>query len=80
MGERFGYSLVLTDAAQQMVRENVLPELFRIVQEEIEGEWKATAPKDSETRESIYHELHALNRVQLRIQAILDSITLKEYK
>ncbi|ATW62320.1 hypothetical protein [Pseudomonas phage ZCPS1] len=80
MGERFGYSLVLTDAAQQMVRENVLPELFRIVQEEIEGEWKATAPKDSETREAIYHELHALNRVQLRIQAILDSITLKEYK
>lgn len=50
MGERFGYSLVLTDAAQQMVRENVLPELFRIVQEEIEGEWKSTAPKDSESR------------------------------
>lgn len=79
MDEKLGYSMVLTEAVEQQVRSEILPELFALVQAEIEGEWKSTAPSDADRREAIYHELHALNRVQLRVQIILDSITMKGF-
>lgn len=79
MGDKFGYSLVFTDAVAQSVRDNILPELLKAVKEEIEGEWQVTLPNDTERREQIYHELHALTRVQLRVQAVLDSLKMKGY-
>ncbi|AUX83689.1 hypothetical protein FDJ32_gp60 [Pseudomonas phage NV1] len=79
MEDKLGYSMVLTEAVEQQVRSEILPELFRLVKSEIEGEWQATLPSDTEKRESVYHELHALSRVQLRVQAILDSITMKGF-
>lgn len=77
-GEKVGYSAMLTHATSQMVREEILPELFRIVREEIEEEWKRSSPEDKDKREQVYFELHAFNRVELRIKIILDSILMNE--
>ncbi|WP_074378472.1 hypothetical protein [Acinetobacter baumannii] len=79
MDEKLGYSLVLSEAVEQQMRSEILPELFKLVKGEIESEWQSTLPSDTEKREAVYHELHALNRVQLRVQAILDSITMKGF-
>ena len=80
MTDKLGYSATLTHAAAQLVREDMLPELFRIVREEIEEEWKRSSPDDKEKREQVYFELHAFNRVELRVRAILDSILMNEAK
>lgn len=79
MEEKLGYSMVLTEAVEQQVRSEILPELLGLVKAEIESEWQSTLPSDTDRREAIYHELHALNRVQLRIQSIIDGITMKGY-
>lgn len=79
MDGKLGYSMVLTEAVEQQVRSEILPELLKLVKAEIESEWQSTLPSDTERREATYHELHALGRLQLRIQSIIDGITMKGY-
>lgn len=78
MDTKFGYSLSLSVRVEELIREGTIVELLDLVRKEIEGEWQSTAPQDTATREAIYHELHALSRVDARIQSILGSIRMAE--
>lgn len=78
MDAKFGYSTSLSIRVEELIREGTFIEILELVRKEIEGEWQATAPHDTATREAIYHELHALSRVDTRIQSILGSIRMAE--
>ena len=71
---KFGYEVYLSDRVEELLREGTLDEILKLCKADLEGEWAKTLPKDSETRELIYQELHALGRVQLKLQAVVDSL------
>ena len=70
-----GYSVFLSERVGELLREGTLQEILKLVESDLQEEWKRTPPNDSETRELIYHEIHALNRVDLKLQAIVDSLS-----
>jgi protein involved in temperature-dependent protein secretion len=78
MTDKFGYSVSLSQRVDELLREGTIEEILQLVKEEIEGEWVSTLPSDSTLREELYFELHALNRVQLRLSSIINSIRMSE--
>lgn len=77
MSEKFGYSIYLSERVQELLREGTLQEILDLVQAEIDDEWKRTHPGDSQTRELLYHETHALNRLNLKLSAVCQSLSFK---
>lgn len=77
MEERWGYPMYLSERVEELLREGTLMEIIKFVQSDLEGSWKTTHPSDSATRELIYHELHALNRVELKLETILASLKMQ---
>jgi hypothetical protein len=74
MEERWGYPMYLSERVEELLREGTLMEIIKFVQADMEGEWKKTAPSDAASRELIYHELHALNRIEMKLETILSSL------
>ena len=72
--EKFGYPVHLSERVEQLIRDGALDEIFVLVQQEIDEEWKRTPPKDVETREMLYHESHALRRLQIKLGSIVGSL------
>lgn len=75
--DKIGYSIYLSERVEELINEGTLDEILSLVKAEIEGEWASTAPLETPVREAIYHELHALNRVDIRIKAILSNLTMQ---
>ncbi len=59
---RLGYDITLNIRVKELLDDGTLGQIIAQVQDDLDGEWKATSPSDSATRELIYHEIHALNR------------------
>ena len=72
--DKIGYSLFLSERVEELLREGTLQEIIKLVESDLQDEWKRTPPGDSYSRELIYHEIHALNRLDLKLQAIVDSL------
>lgn len=71
---KFGYSIYLSERVEELLRDGTLDEIIKAVEADLNTEWKQSSPEDSRSRELIYHELHALNRIQLKMSAIVDSL------
>jgi hypothetical protein len=74
MEEKFGYSIFMSERVEELIREGVLDEIFKLVQEDIDRDWKRTLATDTVSREACYHESHALNRIQIKIASIVDGL------
>lgn len=75
---RLGYDISLSERAKELLTEGTLDKIMSQVTADLEEEWKGTAPQDSATRESIYHELHALSRVNIRIKSLVNDLLMAE--
>lgn len=75
---KLGYDISLSERIKELLDEGTLDQIMSQVLEELEGEWKSTLPQETATRESIYHEIHALNRVQIRLKAVVNHLILAE--
>jgi hypothetical protein len=71
---KFGYSSYLTDRVEELLTEGTLDEILKLIEKDLDLEWKATPPDDPKARELIYHEVHALNRLHLKMASIVDSL------
>lgn len=71
---KIGYSMYLTERVEELLREGTLNEILEFIKQDLQREWLQTAPSDSETRELIYQEIHALNRIDLKVQSIVDHL------
>lgn len=71
---KYGYPVHLTDRIEQLMDDGTLLELFKIIEGEIDQEWKRTPPDAQSARELLYHELQALYRIQIKLQTIIDSL------
>ena len=74
MEERWGYNVYLSDRVRELLEEGTLEEIIKLVEGDLKDELFRTPPADSETRELIYHEFHALNRIQLKLAAVVQSL------
>lgn len=73
---KFGYSMYLSERVDELLRDGTFSEILALVESELSNEWKATPREDTSTRELIYHELHALNRINLKVSAIVQSLSM----
>lgn len=71
---KLGYSQYLSDRVEELLREGTLEEILKLIEADIDGEWKSTPPDDTKTRELLYHEIHALNRIHIKLATIVDSL------
>ncbi len=71
---KIGYDLYLSDRVQELLEEGTLREIIKLVEDELRDEIFTTTPDDSSQREQIYHEMHALNRIQLKLIGIVDEL------
>lgn len=74
---KIGYDLYLSDRVQELLQEGTLREIIKLVEDELREEIFQTAPGDTSQREQIYHEMHALNRIQLKLTGIVDELRFK---
>jgi hypothetical protein len=74
---KLGYSVALSEKVEELLRDGALDEIFKIVQADIDEEWKRTPPGDSQLRETLYHESHALNRLQLKLSAVVQGLSIQ---
>lgn len=75
---KLGYDVTLSERVKELLDEGTLSQIIALVQSDLEGEWKSTPPEASSTRELIYHELHALNRINIRLNTILGDLLMAE--
>lgn len=76
MDAKMGYSIHLSERVEELLREGTLQEILTVIQEDIDKEWKSTPPGDSQTRELLYHESHALSRINLKLAVIVESLSM----
>ncbi len=75
---KMGYDLYLSDRVQELLQEGTLNEIIELVVQDLREDIFRTAPSDALQREQIYHEMHALTRIQLKMQTIVDSLRFEE--
>lgn len=73
---RLGYDIYLSERVKELLDEGTLDQIMDQVMEDMKGELIATLPSDSSTRESLYHEIHALGRMRLRLTTLVNDLTM----
>lgn len=73
-----GYDITLSERVKELLDEGTLTQIIALVQSDLEGEWRSTPPEASSTRELIYHELHALNRLNIRLSTVVGDLLMAE--
>lgn len=71
---KLGHSVYLSERVYELLEEGTLAEVFKIVEDELKGSWAATPPGDSVARESVYHQLHALSLLRMRLESLVTEI------
>lgn len=71
---KLGYDLYLSDRVQELLQEGTLNEIIKLVEQDLQEEIFQTAPSEGLVREQIYHEMHALSRINLKLQTVVDSL------
>lgn len=72
---KLGYDLSLSERLEELLGDETFGEILRLVEAELKDEIFKTP--DQSQRDQIYHEMHALGRVQLRLQALVDSLKMQ---
>ena len=75
---RLGYDISLSERVKELLDEGTLDKICSQVIADLEGEWKSTLPQDTATRESIYHEIHAMNRLQIKMKSVVNELLFAE--
>lgn len=69
---RWGYDLALSERIQELLGDDTFGELLRIIENDLRDEiFKVGTPEE---REQKYWEMHALNRINIKLQSIVDSL------
>lgn len=64
----------LSERVGELLRDDSLTRIIQHVRDELNQEWLATAPLENAERELIYHELHALDRVETMLKAVVSDL------
>lgn len=71
---KVGYGIWLSERVRELLDEGTLSQLFQCVEDDLKGEWISSPPEDTELRERIYNQIHALSRVRLRMEILVNDL------
>lgn len=74
---KMGYDLAISERLEELLKDETFGELLRLVEADLKDEIFLTAEQDQ--RDQIYHEMHALNRVKLKLSSVVDSLKMERY-
>lgn len=66
--------IFLSERVQELLKDGSLTQIIEHVRSELNQEWRDTAPSEASERELIYHELHALSRVETMLQTVVQDL------
>lgn len=66
----------LSEQTKALLDEGIVTEILALIEQDLQEEWKRSS--SLEDREKVWHELHALSRVNLKFAAIVSELILQE--
>lgn len=72
---KLGYDLSLSERLEELLGDETFGEVLRMVENDLKEEIFRTP--DEHQRNQIYHEMHALSRVNLKLQSVIDSLKMQ---
>ncbi len=75
---RLGYDVQLSMRVKELLDEGTLQQIMDQVLDDLKAELVQSAPEAVALREQLYHEIHALNRVNLRLQTVVNDLVMAE--
>lgn len=75
---RLGYDVQLSLRVKELLDEGTLRQIMDQVQADLTAELVKSAPEATELREQLYHEIHALNRVNIRLNTVVNDLLMAE--
>lgn len=75
---RLGYDVQLSMRVKELLDEGTLRQIMDQVLDDLKAELVESAPEATALREQLYHEIHALNRVNLRLQTVVNDLVMAE--
>lgn len=72
--ERMGYGIWLSERVRELLDEGTLSQLFNVVEEDLKKEWISSPPGDTELRERLYNQIHALGLMRLRMEILVNDL------
>ena len=66
--------IYLSERISELLKDGSLTSIIEHVRTELNQEWRDTAPGSEEERELIYHELHALDRIETMLQTVVQDL------
>lgn len=75
---RLGYDSNLSMRVKELLEEGTLEQIMDQVTADLKEELIASPPEAALTREALYHEIHALNRVRLRMATVVSDLMMAE--
>ncbi len=62
--------------AKQMLDNPLFGEVMEDLKRQLQVEWLQTTPEDFDKRESLYQQVHLVDRLYARIESILEDVTI----
>lgn len=75
---RLGYDISLSERIKEFLDEGTLNQIMDQVVEDMKDELVASHPSDLAIREQLYHEIHAMQRVRLRLNTVVNDLLFAE--
>lgn len=75
---RLGYDSSLSMRVKELLDEGTLEQIMDQVLEDLKEELIASPSDASASREALYHEIHALTRVRLRMATVVSDLIMAE--
>ena len=70
-----GYDISLSERLEELLGDETFGEVLQQVEKELREE--IFSYPDSSQRDQIYHEMHALTRLKLRLQTLVDELKMR---
>ncbi len=71
---KVGYDFYLSSRTQELLEEGCLTKIFELVDKDLRGAWATTLPQDTQARESLYHQIHALSLLRINIETLVNNL------
>lgn len=75
---RLGYDVQLSQRVKELLDEGTLEQIMDQVLDDLKEELITSPSSATDTREALYHEIHALTRVRLRLSAVVNDLLMAE--
>lgn len=71
---KVGYDVWLSERVKELLDEGTIPQLFTIIENDLKLEWMQSPSDKPDERERLYHQIHALNLLRIRMETLVNNL------